>query len=348
MTTQLVNGDRLGAEISENLACCARQDVPARSAERRYCGRIGWTCVVWPDQDPLDKRWKLTGFERTVVGVVKNSGANVLTDGDSIEAYVPIEGPDLDRSALILHTPVIRRRWCALFRVSPQRSIKWSRSRSSGTRKYALEPQTSTFTPIGSIEARHHPRRGRHDRAGGAHGGPEKARTRHPHGDRRRCASYSRCAPAPKRQAGGSRGRRGRDSRGDTLDAGPQPNRLAEAGYRGGPRFRRRPCLFRACSAMATLSPARRALRIDSSTTSRRDTGCRPKTNRTYRFASQTNTRCSSGPRLRRLNPPTAHGFLNRVKISQAPWRRSNPHPPTVASVPPVDRLQLGLKKKKL
>jgi hypothetical protein len=51
---------------------------------------------------------------------------------------------------------------------------------------------------------------------------------------------------------------------------------------------------------------------------------------------------------LRRLNPPTRHGFLNRVKISQAPWRRSNPHPPTVASVPPVDRLQLGLKKKKL
>lgn len=132
LTTRLVNGDRLGAEISENLACRARQDVPARSAERRYCGRIGWTRAVWPDQDPLDKRWKLTGFERTVVGVVKNSGANVLTDGDSIEAYVPIEGPDLDRSALILHTPVIRRRWCALFRVSPQRSIKWSRSRSCG------------------------------------------------------------------------------------------------------------------------------------------------------------------------------------------------------------------------
>ena len=132
LPTRLVNGDRLGAEISENLACRARQDVPARSAERRYCGRIGWTRAVWPDQDPLDKRWKLTGFERTVVGVVKNSGANVLTDGDSIEAYVPIEGPDLDRSALILHTPVIRRRWCALFRVSPQRSIKWSRSRSCG------------------------------------------------------------------------------------------------------------------------------------------------------------------------------------------------------------------------
>src|ERR1035441_2171601 len=63
---------------------------------------------------------------------------------------------------------------------------------------------------------------------------------------------------------------------------------------------------------------------------------------------SQTNTRCFSGPRLRRLNPPTAHGFLDRGQISQAPCRRSNPRPPTVAGVPPADRLQLGLKKEKL
>jgi len=61
--------------------------------------------AVWPDQDPLGKQWQLARAERTVVGIVKNSGANLLTDADSIEAYVPIEGPDLDRSALILHTP---------------------------------------------------------------------------------------------------------------------------------------------------------------------------------------------------------------------------------------------------
>jgi len=65
---------------------------------------------------------------------------------------------------------------------------------------------------------------------------------------RRRPASYSRCAPAPKRQAGDGRGRRGRNSGGDSFEAGLQPNRLAEAGYRGGRRFRRRPCLVRASS----------------------------------------------------------------------------------------------------
>ena len=61
--------------------------------------------AVWPNQDPLGKRWKLAGAERTVVGVVKNSGANLLADADSIEVYVPMTGPDMTASALILHTP---------------------------------------------------------------------------------------------------------------------------------------------------------------------------------------------------------------------------------------------------
>ena len=60
--------------------------------------------AVWPNQDPLGKLWNLAGAERTVVGVVKDSGANLLADTDSIEAYVPIEGPALERSALILRT----------------------------------------------------------------------------------------------------------------------------------------------------------------------------------------------------------------------------------------------------
>jgi ABC-type antimicrobial peptide transport system permease subunit len=60
--------------------------------------------AVWPNQDPVGKLWKLAGAQRTVVGVVKDSGANLLADADSIEAYVPIEGPN-PGSALILHTP---------------------------------------------------------------------------------------------------------------------------------------------------------------------------------------------------------------------------------------------------
>jgi putative ABC transport system permease protein len=60
---------------------------------------------VWPAQDPLGQQWQLARAQRTVVGIVKDSGANLLTDAHSIEAYVPMEGPDLERTALILHTP---------------------------------------------------------------------------------------------------------------------------------------------------------------------------------------------------------------------------------------------------
>jgi len=60
--------------------------------------------AVWPNQDPVAKIWNLAGADRTVVGVVKDSGANLLADADSIEAYVPVQGVDVERSALILHT----------------------------------------------------------------------------------------------------------------------------------------------------------------------------------------------------------------------------------------------------
>ncbi|HEY1947502.1 MAG TPA: hypothetical protein VGG97_10880 [Bryobacteraceae bacterium] len=39
--------------------------------------------------------------------MVKDSGANLLADPESSEAYVPIQGTDVDRSALILHTPLV-------------------------------------------------------------------------------------------------------------------------------------------------------------------------------------------------------------------------------------------------
>jgi predicted permease len=61
--------------------------------------------AVWPNQDPLGKVWKLGGLDRTVVGVVKDSGVNLLADDTSVEVYTPIEGADLLRSALIVHTP---------------------------------------------------------------------------------------------------------------------------------------------------------------------------------------------------------------------------------------------------
>ena len=59
--------------------------------------------AVWPNGSPLGKAWKLAGVQRYVVGIVKDSGANLLADPESIEAYVPIAGAQLDRSSVILH-----------------------------------------------------------------------------------------------------------------------------------------------------------------------------------------------------------------------------------------------------
>jgi predicted permease len=58
---------------------------------------------VWPGEDPLNKRLTLAGAERSVVGVVKDSGANLLADSGSVEAYLPVQDSDLQASALILH-----------------------------------------------------------------------------------------------------------------------------------------------------------------------------------------------------------------------------------------------------
>jgi predicted permease len=55
---------------------------------------------IWPNQSPLGKKLNLADAERTVVGVVKDSGANLIWDTDSVEVYLPLEG----RAGLILHT----------------------------------------------------------------------------------------------------------------------------------------------------------------------------------------------------------------------------------------------------
>jgi hypothetical protein len=62
--------------------------------------------AVWPDQDPVGKLWNLAGAPRTVVGVAGDSGANLLSDADSVEAYLPVQSSAGDRSALILHTRI--------------------------------------------------------------------------------------------------------------------------------------------------------------------------------------------------------------------------------------------------
>src|SRR5262249_27276893 len=59
--------------------------------------------AVWPGEDPLNKRLTLAGADRSVVGVVKDSGANLLAEAGSVEAYLPVQGSELLASALILH-----------------------------------------------------------------------------------------------------------------------------------------------------------------------------------------------------------------------------------------------------
>ena len=60
--------------------------------------------ALWPNEDPLGKVWKYAGADRTVTGVVRDSGVNLLGDPESVEAYVPIADAEVDRSALVIHT----------------------------------------------------------------------------------------------------------------------------------------------------------------------------------------------------------------------------------------------------
>jgi predicted permease len=59
--------------------------------------------AIWPNEDPVGKSWQFENARRTVVGVVKDSGANLVVDSLSVEAYIPIEPSRVDQSAVIVH-----------------------------------------------------------------------------------------------------------------------------------------------------------------------------------------------------------------------------------------------------
>ena len=110
--------------------------------------------AVWPNQDPVGKIWNLAGATRTVTGVVKDSGANLLAEADSIEAYVPIEGLDVERSALILRTrsdpaPLVHMIPAAAAAVDETVSVSLMRT----ARDQFLETQRRMVKLIGSIGA---------------------------------------------------------------------------------------------------------------------------------------------------------------------------------------------------
>jgi hypothetical protein len=108
--------------------------------------------AVWPNQDPVGKVWNLAGAQRTVAGVVRDSGANLLYEPDSIEAYVPIQGVDVERSALILYTrgdpaPLVRMIPGAAAAVDQTVSVLLMRA----GRDRFLESQRRMVTLLGSI-----------------------------------------------------------------------------------------------------------------------------------------------------------------------------------------------------
>jgi predicted permease len=110
--------------------------------------------AVWPNQDPVGKVWDLAGAKRTVVGVVKDSGANLLADPDSVEAYVPVEGALAEQSALILHVsgdagPLVRMIPGAVASAGEAVSVTLMRA----SRDNFIEGQKRMVTLIGSIGA---------------------------------------------------------------------------------------------------------------------------------------------------------------------------------------------------
>jgi macrolide transport system ATP-binding/permease protein len=110
--------------------------------------------AVWPNQDPVGKVWDLAGSKHTVVGVVKDSGANLLADADSVEAYVPIAGVLAERSALILRArgdvaPLVRMIPGAVSAAGETVSVTLMRA----SRDNFLEGQRRMIALIGSIGA---------------------------------------------------------------------------------------------------------------------------------------------------------------------------------------------------
>jgi hypothetical protein len=110
--------------------------------------------AIWPNEDPLGKLWSFAGAEREVVGVVKDSGANQIADADSIEAYVPIPASATDSSAMILHTrgdpaPLIRMIPAAAAALGETVSV----TLMSASRENYLQGQRKMTLLIGSIGA---------------------------------------------------------------------------------------------------------------------------------------------------------------------------------------------------
>ena len=59
---------------------------------------------MWPNESPVGKVCVISQRSRTGIGVVKDSGANLLCHPDSVEAYIPIVATDAVYTTIMVHT----------------------------------------------------------------------------------------------------------------------------------------------------------------------------------------------------------------------------------------------------
>jgi predicted permease len=58
---------------------------------------------LWPDESPLGKSCLIAQRPRTVTGVVKDSGANLMSHPESVEAYTPIDDKNAAIATIVVH-----------------------------------------------------------------------------------------------------------------------------------------------------------------------------------------------------------------------------------------------------
>jgi len=108
--------------------------------------------AIWPSEDAISKTWGFGSTKRTIVGVVKDSGVNLMSDPDSIEVYFPIDDLTVDHSALILRSkvdpaPLVR----AVQAEGAEAGVPASPVLMQTARERTLKSQRETITMIGSL-----------------------------------------------------------------------------------------------------------------------------------------------------------------------------------------------------
>jgi putative ABC transport system permease protein len=58
---------------------------------------------LWPNESPIGKTCLIGGRRRTVTGVVKDSGVNLISNPESVEAYTPIEDKNAAFATILVH-----------------------------------------------------------------------------------------------------------------------------------------------------------------------------------------------------------------------------------------------------